>query len=411
MNTVLPENWMERKVSELCTLGRGRVISAQEIAKHPGSYPVYSSQSQNNGEMGRLDTFDFDGELVTWTTDGAYAGTVFYRDGRFNCTNVCGTLTPKDDSVSVKFLSYLLATETKKHVSYVGNPKLMNNIVADIKLRLPQDVNEQRKIAEILSALDDAIAQTEALIRKQERVKQGLMSDLLPRGVDENGEVRPSAEDAPELYRETTLGLLPKEWEILQIREARKSITSGSRWWAKYYADDGALFLRIGNLTRKHINLRFDTVQRVRTPNDAESKRTAVDEGDVLVSVTADLGIIGVIPPNFEEAYINQHIALVKVNRETTNPRWLGHFLAGQLGQKQFITLNDSGAKAGLNLPTVDSLYFANPPQSERDVIVEILDNQDIAIEIEREYLAKLTHLKRGLMQDLLSGAVRVGQG
>lgn len=279
---------------------------------------------------------------------------------------------------------------------------------SDFEIIHPNDPDEQRAIAHILSTVDEAIAQSESLVRKYQSIKQGLMSDLLTRGVDENGEMRPTREEASELYQESPLGWLPKEWEILKLRDARKSITSGSRWWAKHYSDEGAFFLRIGNLTREHINLRFDSIQRVRVPNDAESKRTAVSAGDVLISVTADLGIIGVIPENFEEAYVNQHIALVKVNRELTNPRWLGHFLAGEIGKYQFQRMNDSGAKAGLNLPTVDSLSFANPPEKERDIIVKILDNHDDMIKLEQEQVGKYQLLKQGLMQDLLSGQVRV---
>lgn len=89
--------WQKKKIKELCEIGRGRVISAEEINSYPGEYPVYSSQSYNKGEMGRLDSYEFDGEYVTWTTDGAYAGTVFYRNGKFNCTNVCGTLESKSN--------------------------------------------------------------------------------------------------------------------------------------------------------------------------------------------------------------------------------------------------------------------------------------------------------------------------
>lgn len=160
----VPEGWINKSVKELCVLGRGSVISAEYIAKHEGIYPVYSSQSQNNGEMGQIDVYEFDGEYVTWTTDGAYAGTVFYRDGKFNCTNVCGTLKPRDLSVSAKFLSYLLSLHTKKHVSYVGNPKLMNNVMGSIRLTLPSDAAEQRAIADILSTLDEAIARSESLV-------------------------------------------------------------------------------------------------------------------------------------------------------------------------------------------------------------------------------------------------------
>lgn len=319
-------------------------------------------------------------------------------------------IIPRVELIDVPYFYYQLAQIASDLKSFAQGSIIQGikrEQVETIEIPLPE-LTEQRVIAEILSTLDESIAKSESLVRKYQSLKQGLMYDLLTCGINDNGELRPSYEEAPNSYRETSLGWIPKEWKVLKIRDARKSITSGSRWWARNYADEGALFLRIGNLTREHINLRFDSIQRVRVPNDAESKRTAVAAGDVLISVTADLGIIGVIPENFEEAYVNQHIALVKVDTEITNSRWLGHFMASRLGWQQFQTLNDGGAKAGLNLPTVDSLSFANPLKEERNRIVKIIDNHDDLIRVEKEQVAKLQLFKQGLMQDLLSGQVRV---
>ena len=125
--------WPMVRVDKLCELGRGRVISNQDIDANPGPYPVYSSQTSNNGVFGCLGSYDFDGEYVTWTTDGANAGTVFYRTGKFNCTNVCGTLKCKENAVSktnMKYLAQVLGQIAKPYVVQVGNPKLMNKEVA-----------------------------------------------------------------------------------------------------------------------------------------------------------------------------------------------------------------------------------------------------------------------------------------
>lgn len=129
------------KVSEIANIGRGRVISSSEINKQRNpSYPVYSSQTSNDGIMGYLDKYDFDGEYITWTTDGANAGTVFHRSGKFNCTNVCGVLKIKDTSkVNPSFVALALQRQTKKYVSInLANPKLMNNVMAGITVELPQ---------------------------------------------------------------------------------------------------------------------------------------------------------------------------------------------------------------------------------------------------------------------------------
>lgn len=267
---------------------------------------------------------------------------------------------------------------------------------------------EQRKIAAILTTVDGLIEKTEALIAKYQSVKQGLMGDLFTRGVDPKGRLRPPRTEAPQLYKQSELGWIPKEWEDERIGRVAHMITSGSRGWASHYADTGALFIRIGNLTREHINFRWDSIQRVQPPKSSEGERTRLTEGDVLVSVTADLGITAVVPSEMEEAYINQHIALIRLGDNAVNPKWLGRFLAGERGRAQFDRLNDAGAKSGLNLPAVSSLLFSLPPVSEQDAITQAFDSIEQQIETERQQLRKYQLLKTGLMQDLLTGKVRV---
>jgi len=174
----IPRGWQVTTVGEICCLGRGRVISQIDLNDSPGPYPVYSSQSKDEGLFGYLNTFDFEGEYVTWTTDGAYAGTVFYRSGRFNCTNVCGTLQAKTDELNMKYLALALSTRTCRYVSYVGNPKLMNNVMAEIPFPLPL-YQEQCRIAAVLDAHDARIRAEEAALEKLRQVKRGLMDDLL----------------------------------------------------------------------------------------------------------------------------------------------------------------------------------------------------------------------------------------
>ena len=174
----IPKAWEVKKISEICRLGRGRVISQIEVAEHPGVYPVYSSQSKDSGVFGYIDTYDFEGDYVTWTTDGAYAGTVFHRKGRFNCTNVCGTLQARSQETVMEYLAIALARETFKHVSYIGNPKLMNNIMAQIAIALPPEL-EQEAIVQALSTHDAREKKEAELLRKYHNLKKGLMHDLL----------------------------------------------------------------------------------------------------------------------------------------------------------------------------------------------------------------------------------------
>ncbi|HQF53571.1 MAG TPA: restriction endonuclease subunit S [Fibrobacteria bacterium] len=174
----IPEDWKLIAVGEVAKIGRGRVISHKEIAKSTSSmYPVYSSQTSNDGVMGYLDSFDFDGEYVTWTTDGANAGTVFYRSGKFNCTNVCGTI--KLESDDPRFVSLALGIRTYGYVSrQLGNPKLMNDVLKQVKVSMPP-LPEQTAIAAVLSDMDAELEALEAKLEKARQVKQGMMQQLL----------------------------------------------------------------------------------------------------------------------------------------------------------------------------------------------------------------------------------------
>jgi len=168
----IESNWEISTIENLCEIGRGRVINKKEIEENFGEYPVYSSQTSNDGIFGYLNTFDFEGEYATWTTDGIYAGSVFYRNGKFNCTNVCGTLKAKTDKINMKFLSFILPLFTQDYVVRVANPKLMNNVMAQIKIPLPtKDIQE--KIVSEIEVLEKKEAEAKEKVEKgKEKIEQ-----------------------------------------------------------------------------------------------------------------------------------------------------------------------------------------------------------------------------------------------
>lgn len=165
-----PDGVEKKRIDALCEIKRGRVMSKDYIASNAGDYPVFSSQTENNGELGRITTYDFDGEYLTWTTDGANAGTVFYRKGKFSVTNVCGLLKTYTEIVDTKFLYYILSIEAPKYVSSgMGNPKLMSNVMARIKVSVPP-LEIQEEIVKILDKFTDYVTELQAELqaRKQQ---------------------------------------------------------------------------------------------------------------------------------------------------------------------------------------------------------------------------------------------------
>ncbi|NDY83696.1 hypothetical protein G3I67_10670 [Orrella sp. NBD-18] len=325
------------------------------------------------------------------------------------CNEAIAIFQPKDDRLNGQWLYHALPRAATSVVTdtAVKGATLNKAKMAEMTLNLPPP-EEQAKIAQILDTLDTAIHETEAIIVKLKAVKQGLLHDLLTRGIDANGELRLPQTEVPHLYKESPLGWIPKEWDVVTLESVSNTVTSGSRDWARFYSDSGALFVRIGNLTREHINFRYESTMYVRPPRNADGQRTRLESGDILISITADLGIIGVVPDGLGETYINQHIALVRPDLEAVNSRFVGHYLAGPVAQTYISKLNDAGAKAGLNLPTIRGLVTAMPLRPEQDQIAARLDEIDNRIQNATTESAKLRELKAGLMDDLLTGRVRV---
>ena len=295
---------------------------------------------------------------------------------------VCGyhlaLIRPNKDEVDPTFLGKQLAHH--RHARRFGQLAngltrygLSTSAISNAPVWRPKPLSEQQEIGRVLRLLDEAITRAEAVNIKLRQVRSGLLHSLLTRGLDKQGQLRDPATH-PEQFHDSPFGYIPRDWEVTQIGKVAQLVTSGSRGWANYYSDEGPLFLRIGNLTREHINLRFEDVVRVRPPVGSEGARTRVKPGDILISVTADIGIIGVIPNPFEEAYVNQHIALVRPVH-TACPRWIGRFLSFGATATFFRRLNDTGAKAGMNLPAVQSLQIAMPIRSEQDRMTAILDS------------------------------------
>ena len=172
-------------VGEIFKITRGNVLATDKLSDFPSSescYPVFSSKTKDGGLLGFYNEYLFE-DCITWTTDGANAGDVNFRKGKFYCTNVCGVLI-NDMGYCNQCVAEILNTRTRQYVSYVGNPKLMNNVMKEIEIKIPSNIAEQEKIAEILSEADNEITLLEQKLESLKSQKKGLMQNLL------NGKVR-----------------------------------------------------------------------------------------------------------------------------------------------------------------------------------------------------------------------------
>lgn len=208
------------------------------------------------------------------------------------------------------------------------------------------------------------------------------------------------------------LGCVPAHWQIRRLKHISTFLTSGSRGWAEHYSDDGPIFLRIGNLTRDGIDLDLSDIQRVQPPPGAEGERTAVRAGDLLVSITADIGSVAIVPADLGHGFVNQHLALVRPRAELVSPRFVGYALRAPSLQTQFRLALYGGTKQGLGLDDVANLLVTIPPLSEQVRIEAHIDSASGRIEAAiakiREQITKFQEYRTALISAAVTGKIDV---
>lgn len=211
-------------------------------------------------------------------------------------------------------------------------------------------------------------------------------------------------------YKQTEVGVIPIEWDVIEIGNLNPFITSGSRGWADFYSDRGVPFIRITNMSRDSIYLDLSDLKLVNLPSDVnEGTRTHLQDGDILISITADIGIACYVDASIPKpAYINQHIALVRFDPNRVNSHFFSYFLAGENSQKLFRGSTDLGAKAGMSLLTVRKIRLAIPPLPEQRAIAQSLSDVDALIAVLDQLITKKRNIKQGTMQQLLTGKKRL---
>lgn len=266
-------------------------------------------------------------------------------------------------------------------------------------------LGEQEKIAQLLDTLDTQIRQTEALIAKLERIKQGLLTDLLTRGIGQNGQLRPTPDQAPHLYKDSPLGRIPREWEVKQLGEAADWFSGGtpSRAVASLWRGDFPL------LTPKDMKQFWlaDTSEHVTEEAAKTSSRIMPVETVFLVVRGMILAHTFPVCINSRPFSFNQDIKAVR-GRDGLSTRFLGHWFAANgsefLGKA---TASTHGTKK-LDSDELHRTLIGIPSASEQKMIVNRIEETDAVVAGERSTLRQLHSLKIALMDDLLTGRVRV---
>jgi len=311
--------------------------------------------------------------------------------------------------IDKKFIYYYLLTRKKwfeKEATQAINQASINQntLKKHLLLTIPKSTTEQTQIATILTKVDEAITKTEQLIAKYTRIKTGLMQDLLTKGIDENGNIR--SEETHE-FKDSALGRIPKEWECEKLISYCQKIQDGTHFSPK--TDTNGKYKYV---TSKNIRMGYLDLSNLEFINEEAHnkiyKRCSIKFGDVLL--TKDGASTGNICLNNlkEEFSLLSSVALIRGKAGVLKNEFIFQFFMEESGQKSLIGQMSGNAIPRITLTKINNTFIKVPSFKEQEVIVQKLKPQDELINEEKIKLTKLQSLKTGLMQDLLSGKVRV---
>ena len=247
------------------------------------------------------------------------------------------------------------------------------------------------------------IAGKERLIALLEEERQALVHQAVTRGLDSSVRLKPSGIEGA--------GDVPEHWELCRLRNVVSEVTTGSRGWSSYASDTGPLFIRIANLNRGSLKLRFDSVVRLNLPRTSEATRSRIRAGDLLVSVTAYIGSVGIAPKEFEEAYVSQHVARCQPHPGSCS-EWLGYVLLSTVGQAHGQISLYGGTKDGLSLDDVKNYPILLPPPAEQIAIVEYVNKASAdmvaATNHARRQIDLMNEYRTRLIADVVTGQLDV---
>ena len=359
----IPSHWKVIRLKFLATIKNGQ--DYKHVQSESG-FPVMGSGGQFTfskecmfdkpsvllGRKGTIDKPLFIDEPF-WTVD-----TMYYTDVQ--------------KEIDAKYFYYLAKTILfDRYATNTALPSMTQENLNNFEFAIPNCSDERKSIRYFL---DHETAKIDSLIEKQQKLiellqekRQAVISHAVTKGLNPDVTMKDSGVE--------WLGQVPEHWIIKANKFLLDFITSGSRGWAQYYADSGALFFRIANLTRDTIEPKLESLQYVEPPKGSEGERSKIKLDDLLISITADLGSICVADSTIENGYVSQHVSLCRP-KNMYKSRWLAYSILSNSSKEQLLGFGYGGTKIQLSLEDIKEVVIAVPPQQEQVEIVKYIDGK-----------------------------------
>ena len=277
----------------------------------------------------------------------------------------------------------------------INLPRVSEETVLNTTFPLPPLSEQQRiveRIEELFAKLDEAKERLQEVadsfaVRKAAILHKAFTGELTKQWRRENG-------------------VSDESWEEKKGEDFFEYVTSGSRGWAKYYSDKGSIFVRMGNLNHGTIELDFSDIQYVELPDQVEGQRSKLQKNDILISITADVGMIGLVREDMD-AYINQHVALARP-KDNLYAEFLAWYFVSDVGLKQMQNKQRGATKIGLGLQDIRSIILKIPSLPEQHEIVRLIDallaRERAAQQAAEQALASIDLMKKSILARAFRG-------
>lgn len=398
---VLPDGWLTGQVKNAATVTLGKMLQSKDSGNDARASYMRAANVQPNGVLALDDVnemwFGEDelkqlsiraGDVVVVEGGQGGFGRAAYVDQDlpgWGFQNSINRLRPIEDFDGRFIAFYLIALRASGFIRAYSNVVSMPHLTAEKLARIPIPLPPVEDQAAIAAYLDRETVRIDTLIEEQQRLVA--------------------------MLRERRQAIIDLAFSVLdspriQLRRYIRFLTSGSRGWGEYYADEGERFVRIGNLPRVNLGLRGD-IQFVDIPSEVtEGSRTMLQAGDLLFSITAYLGSVAVVGGDWVGAYVSQHVALCRLEPEGVDSRFIGWFMLSTAGQDQLNEGAAGGAKMQLALDDIRELRVPLAPICEQRSIAASLDERTAEIDRLISETERFVELARERRSALITAAV-----
>lgn len=391
--------WIEKELSSLCSIEKGDQLNKLAL-NFAGTYPCINGGVEPSGYTEKYNRPE---NTISISEGGNSCGYVNLMKEKFWAGGHCYTLQENGKLIDKNFLYFALKYNQERIMQLrvgSGLPNIQRNSLAEYKIRLPEDSEEQKRIAGILSKTDELIEATQTLIDKQKKIKTGLMQTLLTCGIDDNGTIR-----TPETheFKDSELGPIPKEWECVELGKLSNKCL-GKMLDSKKNKGKNKFYLRNENVQWQC----FDMHDLDQMPfEEHETERYSIRKGDIVMCEGGEPGRCAVWETDNVEMYFQKALHRVRCKKDLLN-----HFLVYEF---MYLNMNNvlSDYFTGTTIMhltgmSLDNLPIKKPSPTEQDRIISILQQQDQVIKDLENEKQKYIDIKKGLMADLLTGKVKV---